>query len=36
MIEKGDFSTAALYGLVSMFIGVLALFIGLFAGRALV
>ena len=35
MIEKGDFSTAALYGLVSMFIGVLALFIGLFAGRAL-
>ena len=36
MIEKGDFSTAALYGLVSMFIGVLALFIGLIAGRALV
>ena len=36
MIEKGDFSNAALYGLVSMFIGVLALFIGLFAGRALV
>ena len=36
MIEKGDFSMAALYGLGSMFIGVFALFIGLFSGRSLV
>lgn len=36
MIEKGQISTAALYALGSMFVGVVALFAGLFAGRALV
>lgn len=36
MIEKGQISTAAVYALGSMFVGVVALFAGLFAGRALV
>lgn len=36
MIEKDQISTAALYALGSMFVGVVALFAGLFAGRALV
>ena len=36
MIEKGQISTAALYALGSMFVGLVALFAGLFAGRALV
>ena len=36
MIEKGQFSTAALYAFGSMFIGVAALFIGIYAGRSLV
>jgi len=36
MIEKHQLQTAALYALGSMFIGVLALFAGLYAGRTLI
>jgi len=36
MIEKGQLSTAALYAFGSMFVGVAALFGGIFAGRALI
>ena len=36
MIEKGQISTAALYAIGSMFFGLVALFAGLFVGRAIV
>jgi hypothetical protein len=36
MIEKGQLSTAALYAFGLMFVGVAALFIGIYAGRSLV
>lgn len=36
MLEKDQFSAAALYAFGSMFIGVAALFAGIFAGRAIV
>lgn len=35
MIEKGQLGVAALYAFGSMFVGVAALFIGIYAGRAL-
>lgn len=36
MLEKGQLSTAALYAFGSMFIGVAALFAGIFAGRTMI
>lgn len=36
MIEKGQLSTAALYAFGSLFVGVAALFIGIYAGRSLI